>query len=106
MEINTIVAIALLTSIAVAFLYCLKRILDAETFQRLTGKIVAYIIKAEQDILGHKMGAERLDEVIKNVNETADKTEQRLLRKTNAKALVSNIFTGVVAPILFKRIIR
>jgi hypothetical protein len=106
MDFNTIIFTALFLGILLAFLYGLKRILDAETFKTLTNKIVAYIIKAEQEIQGYKKGTERLNEVVENVIANATTRERKLLNKINVKGLVTNIFTYVVSPIFFKRAMR
>ena len=106
MEFNTILILALLAGITIAFLYGLKRLLDAEAYNNLTNKIVMYIAKAETDIKGEKRGNERLNEVVKNITNTATERERKLLKKINTKALVNTIFTKVVAPAIIGKVVR
>jgi len=104
MDLSTILLIALLLGTIWLFLFGLKKVLDAETYKTLTNKIVAYIVKAENDIYGYKKGNERLNEVVENITKSATKSERKLLQKTNVQALVSNVFSSVVMPIVFKKV--
>ena len=104
MDLTTILLIALLFGTIWLFLFGLKKVLDAETYKTLTNKIVAYIVKAENDIYGYKKGNERLNEVVENITKSANKAERKLLQKTNIQALVSNVFSSVVMPIVFKKV--
>ena len=104
MDLSTILLIALLLGTIWLFLFGLKKVLDAETYKTLTNKIVAYIVKAENDIYGYKKGNERLNEVVENITKSANKAERKLLQKTNIQALVSNVFSSVVMPIVFKKV--
>jgi hypothetical protein len=106
MSFYTILLLAVLLGVIMLFLFGLKRILDAETYKSITNRIVAFIVKAEIDIQGISKGKERLDEVVQNITETATEKERKLLQKIDAKKLVSNVFSSVVVPILFKRGIR
>ena len=103
MEMNTIILLAIFLGIVWLFFYGMKKLLDAETYKTLTNKIVAYIIKAEADISGFNKGKERLNDVVCNITKTATRTEQKLLKKIDTPSLVTSIFTGIVAPILFKK---
>jgi len=103
MDFHNIMLIATVLGTIWLFLYGLKWILDAETYKTITNKIVAYIIKAEQDIQGYKQGAERLNEVVKCITTTATPVEKKFLKRINLPSLVTSIFTGIVTPILFKR---
>jgi hypothetical protein len=106
MEFNTILLLTALLGVIWLFLFGLKRILDAETYKSITNKIVAYIVKAEIDIQGISKGNERLNEVVHNLIATSDERERKLLRRINVQKLVTNVFNGVVVPILFRRGIR
>ena len=103
MEFTTIILITILFGITLLFLYILKSVLDAETFRLLTSKIVAHIVKAENDIQGDKRGIERMYYVMDNITNTATKKERKILNKLNVPELVTGIFTTVVSPILFKK---
>jgi len=103
MEIGTVFIIALLFGTIWLFLFGLKKVLDADAYQSLTNKIVAYIVKAEIDIQGEKRGNERLNEVVYNITSTATKTEKKLLKKLHIYDVVINTFDKVVVPILFRK---
>ena len=103
MELSTILLIALLLGTVWLFLYGLKRLLDAETFYTLTNKMVAYIVKAEKDIIGYKKGNERLNEVVDNITKSANKAERKLLSKLNVQSVINTLFTTIVAPIILKK---
>jgi len=103
MEIGTVFIIALFFGTIILFLFGLKKVLDAEAYQSLTNKIVAYIVKAEIDIQGEKRGIERLHEVVHNVVTTASKSEKKLLKKLHLHHVVITIFDNIVVPILFRK---
>ena len=104
MEYNGLMMMGILFIMICLFLYVLKRLLDAEAYRELTNKIVAYICKAEQEIVGVKKGEERLEAVVRSIGATASGREKRILQKLNAVSLVRGLFRGVVFPAILKRI--
>jgi len=104
MDFNTFILIAGTLGVIWLFLFGLKKILDAETYKTLTNRIVAYIVKAEVDIQGLKKGTERLYDVMDNINLTASPKEKKLLKRVDLPNLITNLLTGIVTPILFKKV--
>ena len=104
MDFNTFILIAGTLGVIWLFLFGLKKILDASDYKTLTNRIVAYIVKAEVDIQGLKKGTERLYDVMDNINLTASPKEKKLLKRVDLPNLITNLLTGIVTPILFKKV--
>ena len=90
----------------IGLLYMSKRLLDEETYAIVRAKIMAFEVKAEQDITGEKCGVERMERVKELVSKNFSPRELKVVNKRGGVSKVAEKMLPIakmILPLIFFR---